>query len=84
MRTDPSIIVVIWPNPYARGNYISMTSQQFKTLLTPPNIGKSSQDAAILFNTRFQTFDDLDELESLVLDAQQRNDSLQSKVLSII
>ncbi|KAF8058265.1 TIP-1 family-domain-containing protein [Lyophyllum atratum] len=57
-----------------------MTSQQIRTLLAPPNVQDANQKTVTLLNARFQTLDDLDELESLVLDAQERNDDLQSKL----
>ncbi|KAG5648249.1 hypothetical protein DXG03_006207 [Asterophora parasitica] len=59
-----------------------MISTQIQTLLAPPNLKDSHQKTVILLNSRYQTFDDLDELESLVLDAQRRNDELQSKLVS--
>ncbi|GLB36487.1 putative RINT-1 / TIP-1 family protein [Lyophyllum shimeji] len=57
-----------------------MTSQQIQALLAPPNVPDANLKVVNLLNSRFQTVDDLDELEALVLDAQQRDDELQSNL----
>lgn len=59
-----------------------MTSQQVRTLLEPPNTEESNVKTISFFNSRFELLDDLNELESLVLLAQQRNDELQTNVRS--
>ncbi|KAG6891065.1 hypothetical protein C0995_014154 [Termitomyces sp. Mi166 len=57
-----------------------MTSVQIRTLLAPPDIHKVHEKSVASLNTRFQSLDDLDKLETLVLEAQQRNDNLQNKL----
>ncbi|KAG6919592.1 hypothetical protein DXG01_004256 [Tephrocybe rancida] len=57
-----------------------MTSLQIKTLLAPPDLRTANQKSVDFLNRRFQSLDDLDELETLVLDAQQHNDDLQTKL----
>lgn len=59
-----------------------MTSQQVRTLLEPPNAEESNVKTISFLNSRFESFNDLNELESLVLLAQQRNDELQTNVRS--
>ncbi|KAG6814039.1 hypothetical protein H0H92_003889 [Tricholoma furcatifolium] len=57
-----------------------MTSLQIKSLLTPPNVLQANEKAVAFLDARFQSLDDLDGLETLVLDAQRRNDELQAKL----
>lgn len=59
-----------------------MTSQQVRTLLEPPNAEESNVKTISFLNSRFESLNDLNELESLVLLAQQRNDELQTNVRS--
>ncbi|RDB28861.1 RAD50-interacting protein 1 [Hypsizygus marmoreus] len=59
---------------------LTMTSQQIQTLRAPSSVKDANQKAVLLVNSRFQTLDDLDELEFLVLEAQERNNELQSKL----
>ncbi|KNZ79633.1 RAD50-interacting protein 1 [Termitomyces sp. J132] len=56
-----------------------MTSVQIRTFSAPPDIRKIHEKSRTSLNTRFRSLDDLDELETLVLEAQQRNDDLQNK-----
>jgi RAD50-interacting protein 1 len=57
-----------------------MSSQQIKRLLAPPNHEEARQKTVIFLNSRFQSLDDLDDLESLVLKAKRLNDKLQANV----
>ncbi|KAG6866033.1 hypothetical protein C0991_009442 [Blastosporella zonata] len=59
-----------------------MTSVQIQTLLAPPDTPKANQKSVAFLDNRFQSLDDLDELETLVLVAQHRNDNLQAKLSS--
>jgi hypothetical protein len=58
-----------------------MASQQESAALgAPPKADHACQKAAALLNSRFSTFRDLDALESLVWDAEERHVLLQTKV----
>ena len=57
-----------------------MISQQIQTLLAPPNLEESCQKTTNFLNSGFQSMDDLDELESLVLKAKAHNDELRANV----
>jgi hypothetical protein len=57
-----------------------MTSQQIQTLLARPNIEEAHQQTVILLNSRFQSLDDLEGLDSLVSEAERHNDELQARV----
>lgn len=57
-----------------------MSSQQIQTLLAPPSDGEAQHKAAVFINSRFQSFDHLDNLASLVVEAKQHNDELQANV----
>jgi hypothetical protein len=57
-----------------------MTSQQIQTLLAPPNIEEARQKTVFLLNSRFQSLDDLEDLDSLVSEAKRHNDELQARV----
>ncbi|KAF8225806.1 hypothetical protein L208DRAFT_1425343 [Tricholoma matsutake] len=57
-----------------------MSSQQIQTLLAPPSDGEAQHKAAVFINSRFQSFDHLDNLASLVVEAKQHNDELQANL----
>jgi hypothetical protein len=57
-----------------------MIKLQIQSLLDPPNIQDSCQKTVLFFNS--QSFDELDELESLVLEAKKRKEDLQINVRS--
>jgi hypothetical protein len=57
-----------------------MSSKQVRALLAPPSNEEACQKTVIFLNSRLQSFDNLDDLESLVLEARQLNDELQTNV----
>lgn len=59
-----------------------MSSQQIQTLLAPPNGKEADQKTVTFLNSRFQSLDELDDIELVVSEARQRNDELQVNVRS--
>jgi len=57
-----------------------MTSQQIQTLRAHPDVEASNQKAVLFLNSQFRSLEDLDELETVTLQAQQRSDDLKAKV----
>ena len=57
-----------------------MSSQQIQTLLAPPNNEEAHRRTVTLLNSRSRSLNDLDDLESLVLEAKRRNDELGANV----
>lgn len=59
-----------------------MSSSQIKVLLAGPDLDQADRVTTETFNTQFQSLEDLDQLESLVLQAKQSHDELIPKVRS--
>ncbi|KAJ7169459.1 TIP-1 family-domain-containing protein [Mycena filopes] len=57
-----------------------MSSVQIRTLLSPPNVPEAHHNAVSFVNSRFQTLDDLDALESVVLEAKQHDEQLKANL----
>ncbi|KAJ2919243.1 hypothetical protein MD484_g1120, partial [Candolleomyces efflorescens] len=57
-----------------------MASSEIQVLLAPPSSESAVQKAVNLLDTRFTSLDQLDELESAVLQAQSRYNDLQEKL----
>ncbi|KAJ7225939.1 RINT-1 family protein [Mycena pura] len=57
-----------------------MTSLQIRSLLSPSDVSEANHNAAFHVNSRFSSFDDLENLESAVLEAKQRDEELKEKL----
>lgn len=57
-----------------------MSSDRIKALLNPPSHEQSKYRAKEALNSKFQSVDDLEGLETLVLQFNQRHDELNQKV----
>jgi len=57
-----------------------MSSSQLKVLLQPADIQESHNRARDSLNARFQSIDDLAELETTVLQFKERQDELKENV----
>ena len=63
---------------------IRMASSEIQDLLAPPSSESAVQKTVNLLDSRFTSLDQLDELESAVLQAQNRCDDLQEKVCTTV
>lgn len=59
-----------------------MSSSQIKVLLAGPDLDQADRVTTETLNTQFQSLEDLEQLESLVLQAKQSHDELIPKVRS--
>ncbi|KAJ7124750.1 TIP-1 family-domain-containing protein [Mycena crocata] len=57
-----------------------MTSLQIRSLLSPPNVAEANHNAVFFANSRFNSLDDLDALENVVLEAKQRDEELKANL----
>jgi hypothetical protein len=68
---------------YLLGTYnLTMSSSQIKVLLAAPDLDQADRVTTETLNAQFQSIEDLDQLESLVLQAKQSHDQLIPKVRS--
>ena len=63
---------------------IRMASSEMQGLLAPPSSESAVQKAVSLLDSQFTSLDQLDELESAVLQAQNRCNDLQEKVCTAV
>jgi hypothetical protein len=56
------------------------TSQQIKGLLKPPNLRESHRKILDVVNSRFQSLEDLSDLEEIVEQARRQDEELKHKV----
>ncbi|THU91630.1 RINT-1 family protein [Dendrothele bispora CBS 962.96] len=59
-----------------------MTSQQIIDLLAPPSTKDANQDTVLFLNSKFHSLEDLDGLETLLQDAERRDNELASQFSS--
>lgn len=57
-----------------------MTSHQIRALLSPRDVHDAENKAVLFLNSKFQSLEDLNELEAAVLQAKFRHDTLKSTV----
>ena len=59
---------------------LTMTSQEIRVLLTPPDIGVSNKKALSFLNEKFNLFEDLDDIETTVQQCSKDAEDLNSQV----